>query len=201
MGAPEWQSHVVATQCYTATSLDGYIADASNSLDWLFGIDRTQSEGHAFTRFFAEVGSLAMGATTYEWLIEHERLLEEPEKWPADYGDRRCWVFTHRRLPPIPGADIEFVEGDVRPAHRELTRAAGRRNVWLVGGGDLVGQFADQGLLDEIFVGIAPVTLGGGAPLLPRRLTAADLELVDVSQDKQFARLRYRLRKQAGVSP
>jgi dihydrofolate reductase len=74
-------------------------------------------------------------------------------------------------------------------------RAAADRNIWLVGGGDLVGQFADRSLLDELLVGIAPVTLGGGAPLLPRRLTAADLELVDVSRDKQFARLTYRLRR------
>jgi dihydrofolate reductase len=76
-----------------------------------------------------------------------------------------------------------------------MTHAAGEMNIWLVGGGDLVGQFADCGLLDEMFVGIAPVTLGGGAPLLPRRLTAADLELVDVVRDKQFARLSYRLRR------
>ena len=76
-----------------------------------------------------------------------------------------------------------------------MTQAAGDRNVWLVGGGELVGQFADSGLLDEVLVGIAPVTLGGGAPLLPRRLTAADLELVDVARDKQFVRLSYRLRR------
>ena len=61
-----------------------------------------------------------------------------------------------------------------------MARAAASRHVWLVGRGDLVGQFADHGLLAEILVGIAPVTLGGGAPLLPRRLTAAELELVDV---------------------
>ena len=48
---------------------------------------------------------------------------------------------------------------------------------------------------DEILVGIAPVTLGRGAPLLPRRLTASDLELVDVARDRQFARLTYRVRK------
>ena len=57
------------------------------------------------------------------------------------------------------------------------------RNVWIVGGGELVGQFADCSLLDEILVGIGPVILGAGAPLLPRRLTAADLELVDVARD------------------
>ena len=76
-----------------------------------------------------------------------------------------------------------------------MSRAAEVKNIWLVGGGDLVGQFADQNLLDEILVGIAPVTLGRGAPLLPRRRTASDLELVDVARDRQFARLTYRVRK------
>ena len=138
---------------------------------------------------------MAAGATTYEWVLKHERLLDDPGKWRGYYGDAPCWVFTHRTLPAVPGADISFVQGDVAPVHEEMNRAAAGRNIWLVGGGDLVGQFADQGLLDEILVGVAPVTLGSGAPLLPRRLTASQLELVGVARDRQFARLTYRVRK------
>jgi dihydrofolate reductase len=191
-----WHSGGVAkTQYLTAASLDGYIADQDNSLAWLFDVDREQGDENSFTRFFAEVGAMAMGATTYEWVIDHEDLLDHPERWHGHYGETPCWVFTHTTLRSIPGIDIRFANGDVRPVHQEMTQAAGERNVWLVGGGDLVGQFADCGLLDEVYVGIAPVTLGGGAPLLPRRLTAADLELVDVVRDKQFARLSYRLRR------
>jgi dihydrofolate reductase len=185
---------VTKTQYYTATSLDGYIADEHNSLDWLFEVDRAVGGDDSFTRFFAHVGAMAMGATTYEWVLDHDQLLDHPEKWHAYYGETPCWVFTHRTLPPVPAADVRFVQGDVRPVHQEMTQAAGERNVWLVGGGDLVGQFADRSLLDEVLVGIAPVTLGGGAPLLPRRLTAAELELVDVARDEQFVRLSYRLR-------
>ena len=195
LGPGAWQSDgVTKTQYYTATSLDGYIADEHNSLDWLFEVDRAEGDDDSFTRFFADVGAMAMGATTYEWVLDHDRLLDHPEKWHAYYGETPCWVFTHRTLPPVLGADIRFVEGDVRPVHQEMAEAAGDRNVWLVGGGELVGQFADCSLLDEVLVGIAPVTLGAGAPLLPRRLTAADLELVDVARDKQFVRLSYRLR-------
>lgn len=185
-----------ATQYYTATSLDGYIADENNSLEWLFEVDRDVAEGEqSFGAFFADVGAMAMGATTYEWVLRHERVLDEPDKWRGWYGDTSCWVFTHRRLPAVPGADIVFVDGDVAPVHDQMTDAAGGRNVWLVGGGDLVGQFTDKHLLDEIIVGVAPVTLGRGAPLLPRRLTASQLELVDVARDQQFARLRYRVRR------
>jgi dihydrofolate reductase len=186
----------VPTQYYTATTLDGFIADENNSLDWLFEVQREGAAGEReFDDFFSRVGAMAMGATTYEWVLGHERLLEAPDRWRAFYGETPCWVFTHRSLPPIPGADLRFVEGDVAPVHADMSAAAGDGNIWLVGGGDLVGQFADRQLLDEILVGIAPVTLGRGAPLLPRRLTAAQLELVGVQLDGQFARLEYRLRR------
>jgi dihydrofolate reductase len=186
---------VATTLYYTATTLDGFIADEHNSLDWLFEVDREQGGEQSFAGFFAGIGAMAMGATTYEWLLAHERLLEEPEKWRGYYGDTPCWVFTHRDLPPIPGADVRVVQGDVGPVHEQMAAAAGDRNIWLAGGGDLVGQFADRDLLDEILVTVAPVTLGRGAPLLPRRLTASRLELVEVGRDRQFARLRYRVRR------
>ena len=79
-------------------------------------------------------------------------------------------MFTNHELTVVPGAQITFVSGDVAPVHAEMVAAAEGRNVWIVGGGDLVGQFADAGLLDEVIVYIAPVTLGAGAPLLSRRV-------------------------------
>ncbi|HZM19362.1 MAG TPA: dihydrofolate reductase family protein [Gaiellaceae bacterium] len=182
------------TQYYTATTIDGFIADEQNSLDWLFVVDRGTDPGSEFEEFIADVGAMAMGATTYEWILAHYGPHEDREKWRADYGERPCWVFTHRDLPAIPGANLTFVQGDVRPVHAQMTEAAGGRNIWLVGGGDLVGQFADRGLLDEILLGVAPVTLGSGAPLLPRRLTSSELELVKVDRYGQFARLVYRVR-------
>jgi dihydrofolate reductase len=69
-----------------------------------------------------------------------------------------------------------------------MQRAAAGRNVWIVGGGDLAGQFADRGLLDEVLVTIAPVTLGAGAPLLPRRL---ELRLVELGRNGDFAAARF----------
>lgn len=185
---------MAATVYYTATSLDGYIADDHNSLEWLFEVDRDNSGEASFGEFFARIGAMAMGATTYLWVLDHEQLLDEPEKWRQVYGDTPCWVFTHRDLPAIPGADVRFVHDDVRPVHAQLTAAAAEKDVWIVGGGDLVGQFADRGLLDEIVVSIAPVTLGAGAPLLPRRLSARNLELLDVRRDRQFVRVSYRVK-------
>jgi dihydrofolate reductase len=186
---------VAKTQYFTATTIDGYIADENHSLQWLFDVEGGDAPGASFAAFFAEVGAMAMGATTYEWVLEHERLLDDPDKWRNFYGDTPAWVFTHRSLPAIPGADIAFVRDDVGPVHNAMTGAAAAKNIWLVGGGELVGQFADRGLLDEILLGVAPVTLGRGAPLLPRRLDAKRLELVDVGREGQFVQLRYRVRR------
>ena len=186
------------TVFYTATSIDGFIADEHGSLDWLFQVPAgDDDEGHEnrFARFIRDVGAMAMGSATYEWILEHDELLEFPEKWHGYYGDTPSWVFSHRKLPPIPGADLRFVQGDVGPVHRAMVEAAGGKNIWLVGGGDLVGQFSDEGLLDEIQLSIAPVTLGAGAPLLPRRLLSSDLTLVSVERQGPFVSSTYRVRR------
>ena len=180
------------TQYYTATSIDGFLADSDNSLDWLFEVDGG-ADDNPFASFFAGVGAFAMGATTYQWVLEHDALLEQPLKWADYYGDVPAWVFAHRSLPTIPGASVTFVSGDVRPVHEAMVEAAQGRNVWVVGGGELAGGFADAGLLDELILGVAPVTLGGGAPLLPRRLTSSRLTLMEVVQRGQFAYLTYAL--------
>lgn len=183
---------VTRTQYYTATSVDGYIADADNSLEWLFEVPRNGGSGAGgFAAFFAGVGAMAMGATTYDWVFDHERLDERPEKWREWYGATPTWVFTHRELRRVPGADIRFVQGDVAPVHAEMVEAADGRNIWLVGGGELVGAFADGGLLDEILLGVQPVFLGAGAPLLPRRLTSKRVRLESARQDGQQVLLAY----------
>ena len=180
------------TQYNTASSLDGFIADEHDSLDWLFEVPARGRQ--RFDRFLAEIGPIVMGATTYRWVLDHEQVLDRPQRWAEWYADRPTWVFTHRELPAVPGADIRFVHGDVRPVHADVVEVAGGRNIWLVGGGDLVGQFADHGLLDEIIVTVAPVTLGGGAPLLPRRLTGSVLTLAGATEvDGAFVELRYRV--------
>jgi dihydrofolate reductase len=94
-------------------------------------------------------------------------------------------------LPTVADGDIRFVEGDVGPVHDEMVAAADGRNVWLVGGGELVGVFADRGLLDEILLGVQPVFLGSGAPLLPRRLTSKRIRLESAGQDGQQVQLVY----------
>jgi dihydrofolate reductase len=178
---------VSLTQYYTATTLDGFIADPDNSLDWLFTRQREDDGPQNYGAFIAIVGALAMGATTYEWILDHEFKGKDPSEWKWPY-DIPCWVFTHRQLQVVPDANVAFTSADVAAVHEEMVRAAGDRNVWIVGGGDLAGQFADAGLLDEVIVSIAPVTLGAGAPLLPRRI---ELRLDELGRNGDFVSAKF----------
>jgi dihydrofolate reductase len=183
----------MATLYYTATTIDGFIADPDNSLQWLFDVPQTGETTSALDAVLDGVGSIVMGATTYQWLLDHEGYLDAPQKWTDTYADRPTWVLTHRALPPVPGCDIRVGPRAVAELHPELLAAAGERHVWVIGGGDLAGQFADAGLLDEIHLGVAPVALGAGAPLLPRRILSDRLSLRSVAQQDQFAMLVYDL--------
>jgi dihydrofolate reductase len=178
---------VSLTRYYTATTLDGFIADPKHSLDWLFTRDQDHEGLLNYKEFIAGVGALAMGSSTYEWVLRHEFAEKDESEWKWPY-DLPCWVFTSRQLHVVPGAQIEFVQGDVAPVHAAMVDAAGGKNVWLVGGGDLVGQFADVELLDEVVVYVAPVTLGAGAPLLPRRV---ELRLEETGRNRDFVAARY----------
>jgi dihydrofolate reductase len=178
---------VSLTQYYTATSLDGFIADADNSLDWLFTRAREEDGPMNYGEFIAGVGAMAMGSTTYEWILDHEFAGKDPAEWKWPY-EMPCWVFTHRQLAVVPDAPIVFTSAEIAAVHDEMAGAASERNVWIVGGGDLAGQFAEAGLLDEVIVTIAPVTLGGGAPLLPRRV---ELRLNEVARNGDFACARF----------
>jgi dihydrofolate reductase len=181
---------VSLTQYYTATTLDGFIADPDHSLEWLFARRQDRDGPANYADFIAQVGALAMGSATYEWILKREFAGKDRSEWKWPY-DIPCWVFTSREPQVVPDAQIEFVNGEVGPVHDEMTCAAQGRNIWIVGGGDLAGQFADAGLLNELIVYIAPVTLGAGAPLFPRRL---ELALEDTARNGDFVTARFSVR-------
>ena len=171
------------TVYYTATTLDGYLADEQDSLDWLFVQDIDNAGPMNYDAFIAGVGAIVMGRTTYEWVRRH--MASSGEAWSYAMP---TFVATHTELPGVDGADVRFVQGDVAPVHAALVEAADGKDVWVVGGGELAAQFADAGLLDEVMVSIAPVTLGAGRPLFPRRF---DLELTDLARNRAFACATY----------
>jgi dihydrofolate reductase len=177
---------------FCAATLDGYIAEADDSIEWLTGYQGSYESPGAepmkgsYDRFYERIGALAMGSTTYEWVLEHV------DSWP--YAGKPTWVFSSRSLsePDAEAADVRFVDGAVEPVHEAMAAAAGDRDLWLVGGGNLASQFADAGLLDEILVTVVPVVLGAGKPLFDRRLPGGPLKLIGSrSFDTGMVELRY----------
>jgi len=186
------------TQYYTAASLDGFIATEDDSLEWLFELGDVNDT--SYPAFIAEIGALAMGSATYEWMLRHAQTVaaQTGSAWPYS---QPTWVFSSRTLPAVPGADLRFVQGDVRPVHEAMLTAAAGKNIWVVGGGDLAGQFHDAGLLDELIVQVGSVTLGKGKALFPRRLTSPPLKLASVRQvGSGFAELHYTVPKRPAAS-
>jgi dihydrofolate reductase len=185
----------VKTQYYTATSLDGFIATEDDSLEWLFPLG--DLDNSSYPEFISEVGALAMGSATYEWMLRNAEKVatETGSSWPYT---QPVWVFSSRKLPIIDGAHIRFVNGNVRQVHSEMRAAAGSKNIWIVGGGDLAGQFYDAGLLDELIIQIGSVTLGKGKPLFPRRALSPTLRLVSVHpMGAGMVELRYEVQKES----
>lgn len=182
------------TQYYTATSLDGFIATEDDSLDWLFPLGDVNNS--SYPEFISNVGALAMGSSTYEWMLSNAEMVaaEVGSPWPYT---QPAWVFTTRQLPEIAGVNIRFVKGDVKLVHDEMRAAAGGKNIWIVGGGELAGQFYDAGLLDEMIVQVGSATLGKGKPLFPRRVFSPALQLKSVHQmGASMVELRYEIQKE-----
>ncbi|MGV9672906.1 MULTISPECIES: dihydrofolate reductase family protein [unclassified Gordonia (in: high G+C Gram-positive bacteria)] len=173
---------MTAFRYYTAITLDGFLADDDDNLDWLLNQPIDESGPMNHTDFITGVGALVMGATTYRWLLDHE--VTDGRPWPYSVP---TFLFTHGDVVAVSDT-IRVVAGDPRELRTEIVSAAGDRDVWVVGGGDLAAQFADAGMLDEILVSIAPVTLGGGRPLFT---APYDLTLKSVERNSAFVCARY----------
>jgi dihydrofolate reductase len=183
------------TVYFCASSLDGFIAESDDTIDWLTGYEGSSEAAGAvpmkgsYDRFYEGVGALVMGSVTYEWVLEHA------ERWP--YGGKPAWVLTSRR-PPLPGGedvDVRLARGSLAELAPEMLAAAGERDLWVVGGGHVASQFADAGLLDELMVTVVPVVLGQGKPLFDRRLAGGPLALTGARAfDTGMVELRYAIR-------
>jgi dihydrofolate reductase len=145
----------------------------------------------SYDRFYERVGALVSGSVTYEFILG---MLERGSSWP--YRGKPYWVLSSRDL-PVPegeGIDARIVAAPVRDLHEEMVASAGGRDLWVVGGGNVASQFADEGLLDELWVTVVPVVLAGGKPLLDRRLPRGPMRLAGVvPRDNGMVELRYEL--------
>ena len=182
-------------QYYAAATLDGYIADPDDGIDWLTGYqgsydgDDAEAMKGSYDAFYEGIGALVMGSTTYEWVLDHV------DEWP--YSGKPTWVLSSRDLrQPQSRGEVKVVDAPVAELFDEMIAAAGERDLWVIGGGNVASQFADDGLLDEIVVTVVPVVLGEGKPLFDRRVPGGPMQLVGTrAWDSGMVELRYEIRR------
>jgi dihydrofolate reductase len=190
---------VTRVQYYCAASLDGYIAEADDTIEWLTAYDGDyQGEGvepieGSYGSFYEDVGALVSGSVTYEFVRGQ---LNRGIDWP--YKSKPWWVLSSREL-PVPegeGIDVRIVNAPASELYDEMVASAGAGHLWVVGGGNVASQFADDGLLDDVRVTIVPVVLGAGKPVFERRLRGGAMRLTGVvPRDNGMVELRYEIRR------
>jgi dihydrofolate reductase len=166
-------------------SLDGYIARADGSLDWLSVVER-EGEDYGYRAFVDGIDTLVMGRKTYDTVLGFD-------EWP--FAGKRCIVLTHAR-PTSPRADEEFASG-APAALLEQLGGQGVRRVY-VDGGAVIRQFLAAGLVDDLTLSVIPVILGGGIRLFdadPRGgASAAVLRLTSARNfESGLVQLRYEI--------
>jgi dihydrofolate reductase len=165
---------------FTASSLDGFVVDEADSLDWLVSRDVDANGLFGYEAFAKSVGALVMGSATYEWLLK-----DQPGDWMYE---QPSWVLTRRPNIIVDGHPVKTFEGSVEELYPTLVAAAGDRDLWLVGGGNVAAQFVAAGLVDEMIVSYAPCSLGQGAPVLPHR---SEWVLAEVGRNGDFVCARW----------
>jgi dihydrofolate reductase len=189
----------LSVQYYCAASLDGYIAEVDDTIEWLTGYEGAPPgeevspvEG-GYDDFYADVGALVSGSVTYEFILGE---LERGSDWP--YAGKPCWVLSSRKL-PVPdgeGVDVRIRNAPIAELFDDMLSSAGEGNLWVVGGGNVASQFADQGLLDEVLVTVVPVVLGDGKRLFDRRPPGGAMRLIGVfPRSSGMVALRYEVRR------
>lgn len=135
---------------FIASSLDGYIARKSGAVDWLF-----TDQDYGYTEFFSTIDTLLMGRKTYEQVLEFG-------EYP--YRGKKSLVFSRTQSRKT-DENVEFVGGDIKSLIDILRQEKGR-DIWLVGGAELIYSFINYGLIDELILSIHPIILGNGIPLI-----------------------------------
>ncbi|MGM7703452.1 dihydrofolate reductase family protein [Pseudalkalibacillus sp. Hm43] len=167
---------------YGAITLDGYLARENHSLDWLFGTEGEEEVG--YEDFFKTIGTVIMGRKTYEQISEYV-----PDEFP--YKEEDCYVFS--RTLSGSNENVTFINEDIVEFTKALKEKEGK-NIWVVGGGEVMQPLLEAKLIDEFTVQIAPALIGHGLPLFKAGDYDTRLHLKDVRQYKQFAEMHYELK-------
>jgi dihydrofolate reductase len=149
-----------------ATSADGFIARADGGIDWL---DRPRIKGdYGLPAFSRSVDTIIYGRKTYDLAMK----LGGVEM----FGDGIRHIVFSRRKRKTKGS-VEFVRGPIGPFAKRL-RVDGGKNIWMMGGGGIIGAFLDSGGIDEFMIHVIPVFIGEGIPLIAPRHCTIPLKLL-----------------------
>lgn len=165
---------------YTASTLDGFVADDHDGLDWLLSRENDPDGPFGYRAFAESVGALVLGSTTYEWIRVHQ-----PGEWPYQ---QPTWVLTSRPHAIDATHGVHVFDGAVTDLYPRLVEAAAGKDVWVMGGGTVAAQFVAAGLVDDVVVSYAPCSLGSGARVLP---TPSEWRLVDSAVNGEFVCVRW----------
>ncbi|ATP40424.1 hypothetical protein CSE16_10395 [Solibacillus sp. R5-41] len=168
---------------FIATSLDGYIATKNDTLEWLFKVEGEGDNG--YSAFYDTVDTVLMGKRTYDWIKENMT-----GEFP--YLDKQCYVFS--RAVHEENEKVTFINDDIVNFTNELKTQNGK-NIWLVGGGELLHSFLKDKLVDELIITVAPTLIGNGIPLFKEQEFHLELTLKGIQQFNQFVELHYEVRK------
>lgn len=151
---------------YIAMSLDGYIARENGEIDWLLENSPSDPAEYDYPEFYKTIDTVIMGKATYD------QLPELTETFP--YKGKKCYVFSRTAS----GRDeyVEYVSGDIG-AFVEALKGSPGKNIWLVGGSELIEGFMEAGVVDEFMISVIPVLIGRGIPLFRKNSRQERLKL------------------------
>jgi len=139
---------------YIATSQDGYIADEKGSVEWLPQTEaETGGEDYGYHAFYDCIDAIAIGRKTYDQILGFG-------DWP--YPGKASYIFSHFPKETL-RADIQFVSESI-PDFMKTLGEKKVKNLWMVGGSELIEAFYDNGFLDEFIVTVFPKVLKEGIP-------------------------------------
>ena len=161
---------------YIANSLDNFIARENGDVDWLF-VDGD----YEMKKFYSSVDTVIMGRKTIE---------KGNELGQTHYKDKKNYVFS-RTLKDSDIDELEYVCEDLKSFVNRIKAESGK-DIWLVGGGNLIRQFLENDLIDEIYMFVHPVLLGKGLPLFLPFTQSVDLKLIETKEfSNGVVKLRY----------
>lgn len=144
---------------YIAVSMDGYIADINGELDWLTDYPINKEFNYGYDNFYQSVDTVIMGGKTFRDILNMD------VNYP--YRDKHSYIISRTNGFPTTLKDINFISKDIMDSIFALKGKEGK-DIWLVGGGQVLSLFMESKLVDEMILTYIPKILGDGIPLFPK---------------------------------